>query len=70
MSIADDFPKKPNETDIEWFSRVLKDEKFLKAQGVRVMQKSWEMGLPVWQADAKGIYNLHNDGTKEYIKLY
>ena len=69
MSILDEYPKKSSETDIEWFSRVLNDEKFLKAQGERVMQKSWDDGLPVWQADAKGIYNLHKDGTKEYIKL-
>ena len=70
MKILDEYPKNPNETDIERFSRVVKHEKFLKAQGERVMQKSWDDGLPVWQADAKGIYNLHKDGTKEYIKIY
>lgn len=68
MSSIDNFPPLPDENKLAWFGRVLSDQNYLKTQANRVAQEAWKADLPVWRADKKGIYNLHKDGTKEYLK--
>lgn len=66
MSIADDFPKLSGENNMQWFWRVIGDEKYLQSQADRAAKELWDAGIPVWRADEKGIYRLYKDGRKEY----
>ncbi|MGN0928299.1 MAG: hypothetical protein ACI4M7_04175 [Succinivibrio sp.] len=42
--------------------------KLFKEQLKKAIELDWQLGIPVMQADEKGIYELRPDGTKIYQK--
>lgn len=70
MSQADNNPRTPEEEFDRFEAEALEEEKILQAGAARLAQEAWAQGRPVYRADEKGIFNLHEDGTKEYVKYY
>jgi hypothetical protein len=45
-------------------------EAFFKESFKKLIKDTLDKGIPVRTADEKGIYDLHPDGRKEYVKLF
>ena len=46
--------------------QLLSDPKFVQQQVQNVIELDWQLGIPVMQSDANGIYELRPDGCKIY----
>ena len=44
------------------------DPKVVQRASQKAIELDWQLGIPVMQADEKGIYELKPDGTKIYQK--